>query len=218
MRRLAVPFVLAAVLLSPCVAKAGASLLIDDAGTVPDGRCQLESWLRLRGGGEATAVPACGFGGVEYSLGGSANAGTSPGPWLSAGLKRTLRDMGEATPGFAISLGGTWRHPDHRLVAGTAIVAASLPLDPSWTVHVNLGWNAARGESPRPSGGVGMECALGAHWSGLAELYAARGAGRTVQAGLRRSLAHGLSFDLLAGHDRDGRWLTFGFNYAPGDS
>ncbi len=60
MRHLVVPFVLAAMLLSPCAARAGASLLVDDAGTVPDGRCQLESWLRLRGGGEVTAVPACG--------------------------------------------------------------------------------------------------------------------------------------------------------------
>jgi hypothetical protein len=218
MRRLVVSFVVAAMLLSPCAARAGASLLVDDAGTLPDGRCQLESWLRLRGSGEATAVPACGLGGLEYSLGGSANAGAPSGPWLSAGLKRTLRDMDEATPGVAVSLGGSWRRSDHRLAAGTANLVVSLPLDPSWTVHVNMGWNTARGGPPWPSGGVGMQYALGAHWSGLAELYAARGAGGTAQAGLRRSFARGLSFDLLAGHDRDGHWLTFGFNYAPGDS
>ncbi|KRF01988.1 hypothetical protein ASG87_10850 [Frateuria sp. Soil773] len=223
MRRLALASVWAAVLGAvlplPRAAQAGASLRVDNAGTVPDGHCQLESWLRLRGrDSEATAVPACGLGGMEYSLGGSAYAGTPSGPWLVAGLKRTLRDMDAAAPGFAVSLGAAWRRPGLRLAAGTADVAASMALGPSWTVHADLGWNAARGERPRPGGGVGVEYALGPRWIGLGELYAERGAGRTVQAGLRRLFGRGVSCDLLAGHDRDGRWLTLGFNYSPGDS
>jgi len=221
MRRLAgTGVVLAAAMLSSPTARGGASLLVDDAATTPEGRCQLESWLRMREGGhrEMTAVPACTFDGLEYSLGGSAYAGTPSGPWLNAGLKRTLLAMDENTPGLALSLGGTWRRPDHRLASGDATFIASVPLTAVFTLHANLGWTAVRGAAPRPIEGLGLEYDHDRHWTALGEYYLERGAVHAVQAGLRRSFAHGLSCDVIAGHDHGGHWLTLGLNYSPGDS
>jgi hypothetical protein len=46
-------------LIPVCAARAGASLYVDDAGIVPAGHCQLESWLRASAPGrELSLVPA----------------------------------------------------------------------------------------------------------------------------------------------------------------
>jgi hypothetical protein len=220
MHRLATGFVLAIAMLCSAGVRGGASLLVDDADTTPEGRCQIENWLRLREGGhrEMTAVPACTLDGLEYSLGGSAYVRTPYGPWLTADLKHTLLKMDKSTPGLAISLGGTWRRPDHHPASGNVVIIASLPLTAAFTLHTNLGWDAVRGAAPRPIEGLGMEYAFDRHWPGLGESYVERGAVHAAQAGLRRSFAHGLSCDLIAGHDHDGHWFTFGLNYSPGDS
>lgn len=221
MRRLARAFVLACVLLSPAAARAGASLLVDDAGTTPDGHCQLESWLRLApAGAVANAVPACTVGGMEYSAGASVAATVAAPAELAFGLKHTLRDVGDETPGLAISIGSAWsRRAAAPAAADATLIAsliASLPLPGVGVVHLNAGWSAARRRRPAPTYGAGMEHALGAHWLLLAEGYAQRGIGPTWQAGLRRMLGRGVTADLLAGTDRHGRWLTLGLNYSPG--
>ncbi len=212
-------FAWVAVLLSPCLARGGASLLVDDTGTTPDGQCQVESWMRLRPGDRAeTIVPACARAGVEYSLGASALGGAAPDPWLTLGLKHTLRDPGDGGTGFAMSLGSGWRSSDGRPAAVTADLIASVPLNEGLVMHLNLGWNAARGSAPAPGMGVGVQRDLGTHWAGLAEGFVERGVGFAWQGGLRRLFGHGASADLLLGHDPRGDWLTLGFNYAPGDS
>ena len=220
MRRLAGTLVLASVLLPSPAARAGASLLVDDAGTTPDGHCQVESWLHLgaAGAAEASAVPACAVGGVEYSLGGSVAATASTPAALAFGLKRTLRDVGDGdgTPGFAVSVGSAWTSRSGAPSGAVANLIASLPVAGLGAIHLNAGWSAARGRLPVPTSGVGLEHPLGSHWLLLAEGYAQRGAGPAWQAGLRRMLGNGVTTDLLVGTDPHGHWLTFGLNYSPG--
>ena len=219
MRRLAGTLVLASALLPSLAARAGASLLVDDAGTTPDGHCQLESWLRLAptAAADASAVPACALGGVEYSLGGSVVSTAATPAELSFVLKHTLRDVGDATPGFAVSVGSAWS--GHAGAPGAAVVnlIASVPVPGLGLVHLNTGWSAARGHAPAPTFGTGLEHPLGPHWLLLAEGYAQRGNGPTWQAGLRRMLGRSVTADLLMGTDPHGRWLTLGLNYSPGE-
>ncbi|MDO1530014.1 hypothetical protein QMK61_14330 [Fulvimonas sp. R45] len=218
MRKLPAAALLAALGLVTCVAHAGASLLVDDAGTTADGHCQLESWLRARPGAlEATAMPACAWAGLEYSAGASAYPAGPGGPALYAGVKHTLVEMGERAPGLAVALGGDWRRRDGGFDAATANLSTSLPLGPRLTLQANLGWRAPHAARGRPTGGVGMEYRPDARWSWLAEAYAEGGGYRAVQGGLRLHLPDAVSVDVLAGRDRDGRWLTLGFNWSPGD-
>lgn len=218
MRRLASTLALASVLLPSPAVWAGASLLVDDAGTTPDGHCQVESWLHLgaAGAAEASAVPACGVGGVEYSLGGSVAATASAPAALAFGLKHTLRDVGDGTAGFAVSAGSAWTIRSGVPGAAVANLIASLPVAGLGVIHLNAGWSAARGRLPVPTSGVGLEHPLGSHWLLLAEGYAQRGAGPAWQAGLRRMLGNGVTTDLLVGTDPRGHWLTLGLNYSPG--
>lgn len=206
----------AAALLRPGAAHAGASLLVDDAGVTADGHCQLESWLRARAGAleEATALPACAWSGVEYSLGASVDPTGAAGGVLHAGFKRGLVEMGERTPGLAVALNGDWRHG---LDAATAYLAASQPLGPRLTLQANLGVGRLRQAGGRLLAGLGLEYRAGPRWSWLAEGYAEGRAHRALQGGLRLRLPGAASVDLLAGRDRAGRWLTLGLNWSPGD-
>jgi hypothetical protein len=218
MRKLPFAALLAVLGLAPCASRAGASLLVDDAGTTADGHCQLESWLRARPGAlEATAMPACAVGGVEYTLGASAYPAGPHGPQLYAGVKHTLVDMGERTPGLAVALDGDWRRSGGAFDAATANLAASLPLGPRLTLQANLGWRVPHASRGRLAGGVGMEYQASARWSWLAEAYAEGDGYRAMQGGWRLHLPRAVSVDLLGGHDRTGRWLTLGFNWSPGD-
>ncbi|MGN6741435.1 hypothetical protein [Dyella sp.] len=217
MRRLAGTLVLAFALLPSPAARAGASLLVDDAGTTPDGHCQVESWLRLApsGAAEASAVPACAVGGVEYSLGGSMAAASTPAA-LAFGLKHTLRDAADETPGFAVSAGSVWTSRSGAPGAAVANLIASLPVAGLGVIHLNAGWSVARGHLPVPTSGVGLEHPQGSHWLVLAEGFVQRGTGPAWQAGLRRMLGSGVTADLLVGTDPHGHWLTLGLNYSPG--
>lgn len=199
----------------PCASYAGASLLVDDAGTTADGHCQLESWLRARPGAtEATAMPACAWSGLEYSLGAGRSSDPAQGTALYAGLKHTLVDMGERTPGLAVALDGDWRRG---FDAASAYLAASLPLGPRLVLQADLGACRLRHGGRQALAGVGLEYQASRRWSWLAEGYAQGAAYRAVQGGVRLRLPGALSVDVLGGRDRDGRWLTLGLNWSPGD-
>lgn len=198
-------------------AEAGASLLVDDAGTTPDGHCQLESWVRVHGGGsEMTAVPACAAGGIEYSVGGSRYTGSIDGSRLHLGLKHTFRDIDENAPGFALAIGRDWETAG-RIADTYAYLATSVPLRPNLTLHIDLGANRSRDACTRALDGAGLEYAASAHWSLLGEIYQESGGYRVMQTGVRRALGHGISLDLLMGHDSRDGWITLGFNFSPVD-
>lgn len=218
MHKLSGAALLAALVLAPCVVQAGASLLVDDAGTTADGHCQLESWLSARPGASAiTAMPACAAGGLEYSMGAGDYLAGPPGPALYAGIKHTLVDVGEHAPGLALALGGDWRRSDGGFDAATVNMAASVPLKPRLMLQIDLGWHVPHAAHGWLTGGMGLEYQVGAHWSWLAEAYAEGDGYRAAQAGLRLRLHGAVSIDLLGGRDRNGHWMTLGLNWSPGD-
>ncbi len=197
-------------------AHAAASLLVDDAGTTPDGQCQLESWVRRHPGQHAlTAVPACTFGGTEWSLGLSHLHGGTSTPW-AVGAKRTLRGRDGEHLQFAASVGvgGDLRHAGAR--GWTINLPASVMVDPAGrlVIHFNVGWDQDRVERGMTSG-IGSTVRLASHWSLLAEHWRDAAGVRSTQAGLRRHLRGDASLDLLAGRTHDdasSSWLTVGLN------
>ncbi len=197
-------------------AHAAASLLVDDAGTTPDGQCQLESWGRRQSDHHALAVvPACTFGGTEWSLGLDHLHGGSSTLWAVA-AKRTLRGHDDERLQFAasIGIGGDLRHAGTR--GWTANLPASVRVDTAGrlVVHVNVGWEQGRLERGITSG-IGSTVRLAAYWSLLAEHWRDAAHDRSSQIGLRRHLRGDASLDLLAGRvhgDASSSWVTVGLN------
>lgn len=211
------PIVLAAALLAHAgAARAGASLYVDDAATVERGRCQLESWLRVAAPArESTLAPACNLGGAEFGLSLSDHAAPHAPAAQSLGAKRVLH----AADGWAIAAsiaadgsGGRYQGWSFNLPLTLRADAGGARL---W--HFNLGWSRPRHGRARPTGGIGLEQALAADWTALAELYADPHGDPGGQFGLRRALGADASLDLVLGareRDPHGPWLTLGFNLA----
>lgn len=198
-------------------ARAGASLYVDDAGTVAAGHCQLESWLRGSAPGrELTAVPACDAAGTELGLGLSDYARPHAPQIAAFGAKRVLHAAASQRWALAAALGANW-NPRHGEFDGWNL---NLPLSLSdaaqrrhW--HFNLGWNAPRHARDGVTAGIGLEHATRGEWSVLAEIFADQHGGRGGQFGLRRGFGDGHSVDVLIGDRNDGGrspWLTLGLN------
>ena len=206
---------LVAVAMLPFDTRAAASLMVDDASITDAGRCQLESWGRhTDAGAEWTAVPACTFADTEWSLGVSHQHAASSTQW-ALGAKRVLRDIDQRRWGLALSagVGSDWRHlrGDDWGVNALALGASDRTL-----LHLNLGWARTAGARGRTEG-VGLEIVTAPHWSLLAETARDVTRQRSSQFGVRHELWRGASVDLLAGrvhHQRDGHWITLGFNLA----
>lgn len=195
---------------------AAASLLVDDAGTTPEGRCQLESWARHHTDHqELTAVPACTLAGTEWSLGLSHLRGAASTPW-ALGAKRTLRGKHDERVQVAVSAeaGGDVRHGGAR---GWALnLPASFALDAAARVVVvaNAGYSRTRAEHGMTLG-IGSEIRLAPRWSLLAEQWRDAAHHRSSQLGMRRYLRDDASLDLLAGRAHgtsSASWITVGLN------
>lgn len=199
-------------------ARAGASLLVDDATTAPARRCQVEAWLRAYAPSqELTAVPACNLGGTEFGLSLSGYAGHSQDAIAGFGAKRLLHDFERDDWGLGLALGLNWNLSRARFDGWNLNLPASVALDPQrrTLLHFNLGWSEPRDARGAITGGVGLERALTRDWTALAEAYGDHRGGFAAQAGLRRRLGDDASLDLLIGHQRGlahAPWLTLGVN------
>ncbi|MCW0201189.1 MAG: hypothetical protein OJI74_04910 [Rhodanobacter thiooxydans] len=198
---------------------AGASLYVDDAGTTPEGHCQVESWTRVHAPGqEWSMLPACTRRGVEYSLGVN-RFGRAGETLFTRGIKHTLRDPEGQAWGVALSFGAAWNARRGRLDGWSANLPVTLVLDAQGQtrLHVNVGWNKPRGAHGTPTGGLGLQRRLGGRWSLLAETYADGHGDPAWQLGTRASFGEAVSVDLLLGCTPDrqhGRWFTLGLNVA----
>lgn len=197
---------------------AGASLYVDDAATTPEGRCQVESWVRTYAPGrEWSTLPACTRGGNEYSLGVS-RFDRPRDVLFTPGVKRTLRDPDGQAWGAAVFVGALWDATHGRLDGWNANLPVTLTLMPGKTLlHVNLGWSKLHGVRGMPTAGLGLEHRLAGHWSLLAEAYADGNGDLTRQLGARAAFGESVSVDLLLGRStghRPGRWFTLGLNVA----
>jgi hypothetical protein len=127
-------------------AQAGRPLSTEDAGTNAQSQCQVEAWVDHRSDGHTSHLaPACGLAdglelGVELvkaSPGDTASQGHALSvkwapEWLSWQSWRLGAKLGTASERAPHE--STWHQ------ASTAALAiASLPLDPQWTLHLNLG-------------------------------------------------------------------------------
>lgn len=195
---------------------AAASLLVDDAGTTPDGHCQLESWARWHAGHqELAAVPACTLAGTEWSFGLGHLRGTGSAPW-TLGAKRTLRAKHDERVQVAVGAeaGGDVRHGGAH---GWAVnLPASIALDAATRVVVlaNVGYSHTRAEHGMTLG-IGSEINLAPRWSLLAEHWRDATRRRSSQLGMRRHLRDDTSLDLLAGRTHGTpsvSWITVGLN------
>jgi hypothetical protein len=215
--RVLAPLLLSVALL-PFNTRAAASLLVDDAGITDAGQCQLESWVRhTHAGPEWTTVPACTLANTEWSLGLTRAPGDAPFHY-ALGAKRVLVEQASRQWGLALSagIGGN----AHRPRADDWNLTLPLTIAPGpqqrVQVHLNLGW-AAQGRAQGRTDGIGVEIGMTRDWSLLAETAHDAARERGSQVGVRRVLWPGASVDLLAGrlhHQRDGHWMTLGFNLA----
>jgi len=209
---------LVAVAMLPFDTRAAASLMVDDASITDAGRCQLESWARhTDAGAEWTAVPACTFADTEWSLGLSHQHAVSSTQW-ALGAKRVLRDIDQRRWGLALSagVGSDWRHLRGDDWGINAPLTIALGASDRTLLPLNLGWARTAGARGRTDG-IGLEIVTAPHWSLLAETARDATRQRSSQLGVRHQLWRGASVDLLAGrvhHQRDGHWITLGFNLA----
>ncbi|KQQ75718.1 hypothetical protein ASF73_07985 [Xanthomonas sp. Leaf131] len=199
-------------------AQAAASLTTDDAALTPEGRCQVETWLRgARPGREFTAVPACTWAGNEVSLGLSTFTDQAQGGVAAVGVKRLFRDLDQQRWGAAASLGANWDMRRQRLDGWNINVPVSIALDPDRRslLHLNVGATTPSAAATALTASVGVEHTLGPAWIVLAEAFGDDRGGFGQQAGVRRLLGDRASVDLLAGYQHGGdksAWVTLGFN------
>jgi hypothetical protein len=206
------------VLVAGC-ARAGASLLVDDASLTPPDQCQIESWGReYTVGSELTTVPACTQSGTEYSLGLSRFTRAADGVVLSPGIKRNFRDIDGHAWGWALSFGSSWSSRPGRLNNWSLNAPVTISLDAAhrMLLHVNLGCGKPPGARVGLSGGVGLELAVTKKGSLLAEAYRDR-SGPYAELGWRYSIGERVGLDLLFGHEGGPHvadWITIGMNLA----
>jgi hypothetical protein len=202
---------------SPHAHCAGGSYLVDDASVTPDGRCQVESWIRhfTNDAWEASAAPACTRDDVEFSfvatrVAGSFMSSTS----FSPGLKWVAGDIEKK--GWGVGVAATTLVTGGLVQTTSLYVPVSIALNTLATVVANakFGIRERRGEGTGSLSGLSFEAKLCRRCTVLAEYYR-NGEDKTLQAGFRWSPSETVSLDLIYGKMTSHRgtgWLTTGFN------
>lgn len=220
---------LAALLACSLPASAGRPLSTEDARTLGDGACQLESWAnRTRADAtEMVAVPACAFLGIEAQLGTG---------WVREGgattlaaqvfqLKHAFRNVDDGAWGIGLAVGlarnrlretrSDWGDP-------YLIVPFSFGLggdkDTRALVHLNLGTTRNREEARNLTlWGIAFEKPVTERLTLLGEAYGKNARGPFYRAGGRYAAVPGhLSIDLSvvdrSGGSKEDRLWSLGFH------
>ncbi|KPF78251.1 hypothetical protein IP88_04255 [alpha proteobacterium AAP81b] len=216
MRRVAA--LLAGLAAGPALAAGGAHL-VDDAGVVAPGSCELEAFGNWTGGHAWRAVvsPTCGvalLGGFEIGvIAGFQSAGSTAIPGGS--LKKTLGRIGPLRAAAEISVG--FDPEGNRGDYVSTNLPASLDLADWLELHLNAGVDFEPGSRPIPTFGIGALVEPAPGWQFVAEVAGRRGRATRPQAGVRHT-AGALTFDLLYSEAIDeaspGGWLTLGVTWA----
>jgi hypothetical protein len=222
-----VPLVM--VLLLPACALAGRPLSTEDASTLDEKACQVESWVdRTRS--DATALvlaPACSVFGVEWEAGGtwvreggrSATATT----WVQG--KVAFRSVDEGAWGVGV-VAGVARFPQREEKNGWGdpyvIVPVSIGLgadkETRALLHLNIGTTRIRDEARnRTLWGVALEKPVTESLVLLAEAFGENSRNPFFRAGGRYALFEGFDVDLTAvtrsGGTREDRLWSLGFHW-----
>ncbi len=175
------------------IGHAGRPLSVEDAGVNPARQCQLESWVDNSNNESSMALaPACGLGygfelGVEFNNPYHTSRKDSErgvglkwvpenGEWLGWQLGAKLSTSQTKAAGS-----NTWESG-----ATSLLGIATYPINPAWTVHLNMGVDFEKHPSDqRATAGAAAVWTPHKNWLVFAELSGARNTAATRAAGTR---------------------------------
>ncbi len=223
------PILLAALLAFSLPALAGRPLATEDANTLDDGACQLESWVnRTRANTTETfAVPACAFLGIEAQLGTlwRHEAGDTRLSGQFFQMKHAFRKVSEGEWGIGLVAGLT-RHRVRESQTDWGDPYVIVPFsfgigedkDSRWLVHLNVGNSRNREEARNITlWGVAFEKPVTERFTVLGEVYGENASHPFYRAGGRYTvIPDHLSIDLTyvgrSGGSTEDRLWSLGFH------
>ena len=220
---------LALALLLPGLALAGRPLNTEDASTLDDTACQLESWVnRSRGDvSDFSFVPACALFGVEWQAGGvrTREAGTSATTATFVQGKHAFKSVDDGGWGIGVVAGLT-RFPRREAENGWGdpylIVPVSFGLgedkDTRALLHLNVGTARARDEGRNLTlWGVALEKPVTQRLTLLGEAFGENASKPFVRVGGRYTLFDKFDVDLTwvtrSGGASEERFWSLGFHW-----
>ncbi len=216
--------------LVPALALAGRPLSTEDASTLDDKACQLESWVdRTRAGDSLFAfVPACGHFGVEWQAGAVRTRPEGAGSRTSATFvqgKHAFRSVDDGDWGIGLVAGLT-RLLDREEKNGWGDPYLIVPLsfglgqdkDSRALVHLNLGTTRNRAEGRNLTlWGVAVEKPVSERLTLLAEGFGENSRNPFFRAGGRYTLFEKFDVDLTyvtrSGGAKEDRYWSLGFHW-----
>ena len=215
--------------LLPPLALAGRPLNTEDASTLEDTACQVESWVnRSRGNvSDFSFAPACAAFGVEWQAGGvrTREAGQSATTAMFVQGKHAFRNVDDGAWGVGVVAGLT-RFPRREAESGWGdpylIVPVSIGLgedrETRALVHLNVGAARVRDEGRNLTlWGVAVEKPVTARLTLLAEAFGENAARPFLRAGGRYTLFDKFDVDLTwvtrSGGTGEERFWSLGFHW-----
>lgn len=201
------------------VRAAGGPHLVDDAGTVAPGDCEVEAYgnAGLAGAWRLVVSPTCAFKALgNFEIGVIAAATGPPGARVIPGIsvKTGLGKVGPGRLAMEVSLGFDPEGNQQNYVS-TNLPVSFVPVD--WLeFHANAGLDFEPGYSGIPTFGVAALITPVPGWQLVGEVAGRRGFMMRSQWGVRHSTA-ALAFDLMYSRNVDdtakGGWLTLGLTW-----
>ena len=198
---------------------AGGPHIVDDAGIVAPGQCELESYGNAGPAGAWRLVisPTCGFKSLgNFEIGVIAAAAGPPGARIIPGLavKTGLGHAGPVRLAVEASLGFDPEGNQQNYVSTNFPVSFDLV---DWLkLHANAGLDFEPGSSGIPTFGVAALITPIAGWQLVGEIAGRRGFATRSQWGVRHAAA-GVDFDVMYSRSIDdstrGSWLTLGLTW-----
>lgn len=199
---------------------AGGHHAVDDANTLPAGRCEQEDWFSREHRGERMLHAGfnCGVGPVELGVAAehARDGGASATAWnLEAKWARKVVEG--LNVGFDVQ--PVWQaHQRHRYAATRFAALASWSPQAPWCLHLNLGHDYVRAGRDFAHWGVGVDWEPAERWTFTGEAFAEQGT-RFVRAGARWAAGEHVTIDFSraqriggAGPSNFTLGVTFGFD------
>ena len=203
----------------PGIARAAGPALVDDAGVVAAGQCELEAFINtsLGPGWRRIFSPTCGFSGLRGWEVGVIAAQDGPGGHVVPGIavKAALAARGALSLGLELSAGFDPEGNSADYLASN--FAATLALVPGVTININAGLDQAPGLGVFPTWGFGAAVEPRSNWWLVAEAAGRQGFRTRWQAGVRH-VGGPWQFDAMISHaideTRGDKWITLGVTYS----